>query len=272
MKKRMFAGCVIAISFFACGLVFADDYEPNDSTADAKLLPSQGVVRGGTLTAGDVDRFRLIPSKTGKLDVRLIARWGPGNADMYVYDRGMNTIAAATSLTDDETIVIPVVEGETYYVDVIEVSVVPTGDYEIYIDTDAVMVPRKPVKETKVTRDVNCTKVGSLLVRADLDRIAAAGIPILTPAQLNDGDPGYAVRVEMLAFSGNYSQTAFAEPVSFSNTLYRLDMSTLNALPEGKYFVTASVVVVDDSEFSNFGSGKRSSALVLNCKYESVPL
>ena len=65
MKKRMFAGSVMAVSLFACGLVFADDYEPNDSTADAKLLPSQGVVRGATLTAGDVDRFRLIPSKTG---------------------------------------------------------------------------------------------------------------------------------------------------------------------------------------------------------------
>ena len=185
---------------------------------------------------------------------------------MYVYDRGLNTIASSATMDDDEKIVIPVVEGQTYYVDVVETSVVPTGDYEIYIDTDVVMVPRKPVKETKVTRDVNCTKVGSLLIRADLDRIADAGIPILAPAELIPGNPGYAVQVEIFSFAGNYGQTTIAEPVSFDNTLFRVDLSTTQALPEGKYFVTASIIVSDESEFGGFGYGKRSAALVLNCK------
>lgn len=104
-----------------------DRFEVNDSMAAATDL---GTIRSGgssetALTidnSSDVDFFRFSPQKSGTYQITAAFAEAGGNLDLRLLDAQGTEIALGNSATDNETLVLSLASGATYYVDVFGVN------------------------------------------------------------------------------------------------------------------------------------------------------
>jgi len=240
--------------------VLIDPYEPNGTLALATVLGAEPAV---TLTdlklhgTVDQDDYQITAAETGLLVVEVFFDDAAGDVDLAVVDGGGATLASSSSTTDDEQVVIPVVGGETYF---LELTLWDDPDgrgnfYDLQITNQPAPVPAAVALDSaddtgsSAADAVTAEDQARIFIAADLADFANQGIDILTPAEVAANEPGAAVEVFV-----NGLAVGFAEPVAgtnntlFAYTLAPGDLSTTFAPVGGgggANQVTAAVRVFD---------------------------
>ena len=154
----------------------SDRFEVNDSIDQATVLGSDEWITLRDLSihsTSDVDFFRVTAHDTGKILLNTIFDHEVGNLDLEVQDAFGNIIALADSTDDNETLSIPVVRGEVYYV-VVNSPDEELGNYTLEIEQFPAPIPRgaflDPASDTgrnnadRVTND----STPRMLIQADV--------------------------------------------------------------------------------------------------------
>jgi hypothetical protein len=248
-----------------------DQFEPNDTLARATVLGSMPEITLRDLTihnASDVDFFKVTANQTGKLTINVLFDSGLGNLGLQVRDRNNNRLVADTvdgsglpfsvqrtvipgptgQRLDVETVTIPVVSQEEYFIEVFTTNF--GNAYTLEIENFPAPVPTSvtlhPNDDSGPSNLDNVTNVAAprILVLADLTDLANIGIPILTASQAMAGQtPGAAVQV----FVDGVAR-GFANPAAGSNnTLFTFTFSP-GQLSQGLTFVTAAVRIFDGQQ------------------------
>jgi len=115
----------------------ADRFEPNDSFAEATDLGTLGNRTEADLTIhqfGNRDYYLLTAGDSGTLNVDILFSHSLGNLDLGVYHSGKLLLAGSYSFTDNESVSVPVMGGQTYYVRVHGYGGAAHPDYDLVID------------------------------------------------------------------------------------------------------------------------------------------
>ncbi|MBM3999217.1 MAG: hypothetical protein FJ297_06700 [Planctomycetes bacterium] len=214
-----------------------DGSEANNAMATATVLGSEreiallnrtlhgthGTAGGisGTTTS-DVDFYRLTANKTGYVIVNALFSHAAGDVDMRIRDSAGNVIASSMSVTDNETIILPIVAQQVYFVEVFSFDSKPTT-YALEIEQFAAGAPTAidlddPDDSGRSSLD-NVTRLGTptLYIHADLGAFADFGIPILTAAQAAAGTTaGAAVELFRNGVSIGFANSVGGLPNLFS--------------------------------------------------------
>ncbi len=259
----------ISFDVFSALSAFPDQFEENDTVDTVTVLGSASVIQHNELTihpgdsADDEDFFLYTAHSTGKLLVHIDFINRAGDLDLEIQDSAGNQIALANSVTDDETLVIPVVGGEDYVVRVFGIGG-NTNHYDLEIENFPAPVPIAlslgAGDDTGMMNNDNVTSEdeATITILTDLSDFAAMGIDILTPDEVADNEPGAAVEV----FVGGQS-IGFATPVLGSdNTLFTFQFGA-GDLSENLNVVTAAVRIFDGQDPQEDGRGSLSQPLLL---------
>jgi hypothetical protein len=252
-----------------------DEFEPNDSIAEATVLGSlpKITLRGLTLhnQGGGVineDYFQITAQDTGKLIFNAFfednAAAGLGDVNISIVDATGDVVADSVTITDDEQIIIPVVSQEQYYLHVFSANVLP-NTYDLEIENFEATIPNSvdlvAEDDTGLSNedDLTLEDESRILIEADLTGFADDGIAILTAAEATGGvTAGAAVQVFVDGVS-----VGFAEPVGATNDdLYEFTFAP-GDLAEGVNYVKAAVTVIDGQVPSAEGRTELSNPLVL---------
>jgi uncharacterized repeat protein (TIGR01451 family) len=195
----------------------------------------------GTLTT-DEDYFQITAQDTGKLVINAFFTHAESDVDIYVVDADGDPVASATSPTDNEQIVIPVVGQQRYYLLVNSATQDP-ATYDLEIENFDAPIPHIPelpaldqfgaLNDTGMsqTDDITARTEPEIIIEADLDEFANEGINILDNTEIAAGDPGAAVEVYV-----NGNPVGFADPIpNTGNTKFRYTF-TAGQLPETVFF------------------------------------
>ncbi len=210
------ANCqVILVDVFSILGQFPDQFEPNDSrdpgVATNLGSPASISLQGLTIhTALDEDFFRVQALQTGKLTFSMGSDSRASDLDIQAQDASGNVLATATGggnadANDTETIIIPAVAGQVYFLRVFAqaTTLLPTENhYSLSVVNTAAPVPfaiaLAPGSDTGQDAHDNVTNDNTPTVRLQVDPTALAGLSLSpengTP-QLSDDDPGYKVGV-----------------------------------------------------------------------------
>ena len=253
----------------------ADRFEPNDTLETATPLGSIPEVTLRDLTIhsdADVDYFKVTANQTGKLIVNSLFEVTNGDLVLEVRDMHDNVIARSSTSNDNETIVIPVVSQEMYFVRVFGLNDA-VNQYTLEVENFAAPVPSgihlDPASDTGMSEMDNKTADASprLIVQADLADFDAMDIDVLTSEQadllslppVNPNEPAVeailgvppnnitsGVAVEVFVTNSRTGQTisGFADPVGTSNLLFEFVPDS--PLGDDIYFVSAATRVFDD--------------------------
>lgn len=253
-------------------LIVTDDLEGNDVRSRATVLGSlpKVTLHASIDTANDVDYFNYTAAETGKLvinakfvttDLNGDSMNDRGDLDLFVEDARGNVIASAMSLTDDETLVIPVVSQESYFIRVeggAGDGVAPqVNNYGLEIENFAAPNPTHvlldPASDTGFSQNDQITTQTNprFFIRADLTDFST-DISILTAAQAAAGaSNGAAVQVFLENTADGTSLSGYASPVGSSTTLFSFmpDADPGNppdtTLSDGLYLVSSAVRMFD---------------------------
>jgi hypothetical protein len=113
-----------------------DRLEPDDSFGAATDLGALGDRYEGDLTIhaqNNDDHFTLTAASAGTLNVEALFSHGLGDIDLCVYD-ATSLLACSLSITDDESVSIQVVGGETYFVRVYGHAGATHSSYGLWIE------------------------------------------------------------------------------------------------------------------------------------------
>lgn len=224
----------------------AEPFEPNNTLAQAGILgsPPYVTVNNLAITPGDVDFFRYVAHWTGSLSVRLYGAPAGGVLDLFIRDANNNVIASATNAGSLESVLIPVVSQQPYFVQVTGVVVAGSEAYSLEIENFAAPVPASvsldPASDTGRSQLDNVTRQTQPQIRvlADLNQF---GLPVLTPAQAAAGvTPGAAVEVFLAGASAG-----FATAVPGSNNTQFAFTFTAPPLAAGNQVISAAVRIFD---------------------------
>lgn len=259
---------------------FPDPLEPNDAfdPGVASVLGESGTYAVQDLTIHsdtDEDWFKVDALDTGKLAFTIAYNPRFSDLDIEVHDKFNNPVAISTAGLDSnsvETIVIPAVAGESYFLRVFAEpgQVPPINTYDLQIVNTAAPVPFNlmlaPGSDTGLSATDNLTNqpLPTILLAVDLNPLAGLAFsPDNGTAGLDDDAPGYKVQVYR-----NGTPVGRATPVAGQNGVFTYTFTS--ALSEGVNFLTARVLVVDDSDNANVvgtshavGAGGESGALVV---------
>ena len=258
---------------------FPDAMEPNDSwdPGVASVLGMFGSYNAQNLTIHsdtDEDFFKVVALSSGKLFVRITYNGRLSDLDVQVRDKFNNVVVTSTAGLDNnnvESLIVPAVAGEAYFVRVFaEPGQAPP--INVY-DLDIVNTPAP-------------TPFGLVLAAADdtganpLDNITNHALPTiflavdlnpLSPlafssdngtATLADGAPGYKVEIYRNGTAVGRATPVAGQPGIFTYTF-------TSPLTEGLNFITARVVIVDNSDAVGggtvhaVGQGNESDALAV---------
>lgn len=212
--------------------------------------------------AQESDFFEVTAQSTGKMVIE--TRSGAGtDVDMHVFNP-----AASPSIHDNTEsgtlgrLKIPVVAGQTYFIQTVGFTPVVVFPYELQIETVPAPVPDAPTLAPDVPGGTSNPSVRhnaqpSVLVNVDLKTFvdiegsaARDQIDTLTAAQANAGTTaGVAVRLRFINTATGVvppGGVGFADDVSVAKTRTQYQFSPSQKLPDGLYAVTAEVVVVDN--------------------------
>ncbi len=238
----------IAFDVFSALSAFPDEYEENDTLATATALGSLPYVtlNGLTIDPGDStadkDFYRIAAHRTGKLVVDLAFVDRAGNLDLEIQDAAGNQIAVANSMTDDESLVIPVVGGEDYFIHVYGVNG-NTNHYDLEIENFAAPTPTavhlNPADDTGMMNNDNVTSETrpQFLIQVDLNNFENMGIAIDPPA----GNPGADVEVTLVGT--NTATLITGDATRLAGPLWTFTPAA--ALADDVYFVSAAVKITD---------------------------
>ncbi len=242
--------------------IASDRFEVNDSIYQATVLGSDEWITLRDLSIhsiSDVDFFRVTAHDTGRILINAIFDHEVGDLSMAVEDERGNVLALADSSDDNETLSIPVVRGEVYYV-VVGSLVGGIGNYTLEIEQFPAPVPRgaflDPLSDTGRSNADNVTNNSTprVLVQADVlqfidvnnnDTRDAQEILPLTAAQAAAGSTaGIAVEVWLANTTTGASIQGYANPLSLTApVLYEITPAA--ELADGVYVVTAATRVFD---------------------------
>jgi hypothetical protein len=169
----------------------------------------------------DVDVFAYTSPVNGRLEVKALFEDDVGNLDLQVLDIFTNVVAAASVMTDAEKAVLPVVAGETYYLEV-SGAAGAVNNYTLEIETFEAPVPDSVVLDPNddtgwsIWDNITAEPEARIFIEADLYAFADAGIDILSPAEVAAQESGAAVAVSV-----NGNMVGYATPIAgTNNTLF----------------------------------------------------
>lgn len=222
------------------------------------ILPNQ------TIGQDDVDFYQYIAHSTGKLVVRIDFLHALGDLALEVRDENGNLIAGSNTSSIDqnfEELVIPVVGQERYFISVIAVDfdAEQTQTYSLEVENFPAPFPSfvdlvsgsdtGMMNNDNITRDTTPT----FRIQSDLTNfIRNTGIATLDQSTIdpnNDGNAsdstasGAGVFVTLVHQTSGVEVSGFANRVGTNNSLWEFTPST--PLPDGEYFVSAAVQIVD---------------------------
>ena len=299
-----------------------DPFESNDSRFNATYLGSGHVLNldptidpgpvsdpfgDGQSLSGDRDFYRVVAETTGTMDFQIYFREvaglpNNGNLDIYVRDANGNIINGfgINDGDDDERVRIPVVEGQTYYLEVFgnngnainvyDISIInhaPTVPYALELMDNPADGAQNP-PGTSVNSDTGRSQYDNityddtptLFFRLDdgifLNDIPGNSGPVLPPDQMipipfqagtvQPVTAGYAIAIfdqgDTLPQTGTAPQT----PLGFATAtgqegVYSFTVPGGGALSEGSHFLTARVQMIAASDDQQTAFGSRSLPL-----------
>ncbi len=259
---------------------FPDPMEPNDSwdPGVASVLGANGTYLRENLTIHsdtDEDWFKVTALSSGELFFSIDYNSRFADLDIQVRDKFNNVIATSTAGLDTnntESIYIPAVAGESYFVRVFAEpgQVPPINTYDLTIVNTPASVPFALVlapgsdSGSSSTDNVTNKTMPTILLAVDLNPLAALSFsPDTGAAALSDDAPGYKVQIYR-----NGVVVGRATPVAGQPGIFMFTFTS--PLSEGLNFITARVVIVDNSDniaiggiLHAVGQGGESGALVV---------
>lgn len=237
---------------------FADAMEPNDSwdPGVASVLGAFGSYNNQNLTIHsdtDEDFFKVAALYTGKLFVRISYNGRLSDLDIQVRDKFNNVIATSTAGLDSnniETLIIPAVAGEAYFVRVLAEpgQAPPINVYDLDIINTPAPTPFGLVlavgSDTGSNPLDNITNqpLPTILLAVDLNPLASLNFsPDNGTVTLADDAPGYKVEIYRNGTAVGRATPVAGQPGIFTYTF-------TSPLAEGLNFITARVVIVDNSD------------------------
>ena len=244
---------------------YPDGKEPNNAVNSGIVtnLGSQETYNLPSLTIHtvmDEDFYKVVALNTGKLTIRMDLSGRVSDLDLQAQDKynphtPPNVIANSTigiDSNDQETIQLPVVAGETYYLRVYAEpgQAHPFNVYSLDIVNRPVPSPfgiHLAIGSDSGRSDQDdVTYVAQATIQLRVDEVALAGLPFSpqngTPT-LADDSPGYKVAVYHSGLLAGYAQPDAAHP---GNYLFTFPAS--NPLEEGLNALTARVIIIDPSD------------------------
>lgn len=188
---------------------------------DLTLHTTNGAGAALPPTSNDVDYYKYTAHFTGTVAVTASFIHANGDVAMAIQDGAGNTVATVNSADDNESLTIPVVSGQDYFVRVSSADLVPTV-YTLEVENYAAPVPSgvnlHPTDDSGWHFDDNVTLVddATLYVTAELGNL---GVPLLTAAQAAAGATAGAA-VEVLI---NGVSLGFADQVGALTSLWTID-------------------------------------------------
>ncbi len=120
----------------------ADAYESNNTPGSATLLSSSDQrLTDGTISAGDVDYYRLPATTGGLLSVNLQFPANNGDLDVRLLDAAGSTLATSNTGTAQELLNFPITAGRTYFLVVESHAGGVGGPYALDIDVPPPQAP-----------------------------------------------------------------------------------------------------------------------------------
>jgi hypothetical protein len=258
---------------------FPDALEPNESkdSAVAALLGANDTYVQPNLTihtATDVDFFRVVALHTGKLDVEIEFNELIADLRVVAQDRFGTTVATGTQTTSRagnsvERLTIPVVDGQSYFLDVFDPNApntfAPQSTYGLTVVNRAAPIPfgidlvagsdSGRNDADNVTNDTTPT----IALRVDESALAGLAFSPTADATLADDDPGWKVGLFADGTLQGFAARTSAGVYAFTYPA---------ALSEGLDSLTARVHIVDQADDPAIagtshvvGTGGESSAL-----------
>ncbi|MCG8648476.1 MAG: Ig-like domain-containing protein, partial [Pirellulales bacterium] len=233
--------------------VTVDPMDNNSSIGTATVLGSETEITLNEVplnNTADIDVFQITAHSTGKLIINAFFDDAGGDVNIEVQDAAGNSIASSSSTTDDESLVIPVVSQENYFLFVTLAddpdAIIDEGNlYDLEIENFAAPVPTQPdlvdSSDTGRANDDNITadNTPTIEVTADLTDFANMGITIDGGA----GVPGADVVLTATSQTTGAVTTLDASRLSAANN--NLWTGTFGILADGEYVIEAWVRVED---------------------------
>lgn len=260
-------------------LIASDEFENNDSIATSTILGSESEIILRDLSihnATDQDFFRVTANETGKLFVRSMFTHAVGNLDLQIRGAAGELIQSANSVTNDETLVIPVVQGEDYFVRIFGAGGA-IGNYALEIENFAVPVPTNifldPSSDSGMSASdaVTSDTTPRIFIESDLLNFVntngnAPQPAILTAAQAAAFNvPGFGVVLTFANVATGALITRQAEPLPSAAVanVFEVQIADLAPLPAGVYSVTAISLVVDGQTANQNGRSNLSEGFLI---------
>jgi hypothetical protein len=242
---------------FSLAGLFPDGLEPNES-ADLGVATDLGSVEATSLdnltihTATDEDWFRVVAARTGSLLAQIKSTAPVADLDLQVEDRFGNAVATSTAALDStnlESLGIPVVKGQPYFLRVFGQAnqQAPQQVYDLSLVNTEAPVPfsvnllSASDSGRSDTDDVTNDNTPTIRARLDDSSLVADGVSFSPTSDSNLADDSTGFKVEIL---NDGASVGFASQVS--PAIYELT-PTAGAINEGSNNVTARVVIVDPS-------------------------
>jgi hypothetical protein len=265
---------------------FADRYEPNNSVFPGVVtnFGSQATYNATGLTlhtSTDEDFFKFVALRTGKLTLELESNSRLSDIDIQTQDKynphnPANIIATSTAAIDannTESLVLPVVAGETYFLRVFPQAgqQSPFNVYNLNVINTPVPTPLQvtlaPGSDSGRSDHDNVTNVADATARVRVDESTLGGLalsPANGTATFADDAPGYKVVVYRSGVQAGFATPVIGQPGDFDFTFSGTPLS------EGLNSITARVFVVDPSDNPDVagtthvvGQGAESGALIV---------
>jgi len=258
---------------------FPDAMEPNDAwdPGVASVLGIFGSYNQQNLTIHsdtDEDFFKVVALASGKLFVRITYNGRLSDLDIQVRDKFNNVVATSTGGPDTnniETLIIPAVAGEAYFVRVFAEpgQAPPINVYDLDIVNTPAPTPLglvlAPGSDTGIdpADGVTNQSLPTIRLAVDLNPLASLSFsPDNGTATLADDAPGYKVEIYRNGVAVGRATPVGGQPGIFAYTF-------TSPLTEGLNFITARVVIVDNSDavgggtVHGVGQGTESEPLVV---------
>ena len=242
---------------FSILAAFPDEMEPNDAwdPGVASVLGAFGSYNNPNLTIHsdtDEDFFKVVALSSGKLFVRISYNGRLSDLDVQVRDKFNNAVVTSTAGLDTnnlETFTIPAVAGESYFVRVFAQpgQAPPINEYDLdIINTPAptpfgLMLAAGEDTGGNPTDNVINDPLPTIVLAVDLNPLASLNFSPDNGGLLFDDPPGYKVEIYR-----NGTAVGRATPVAGQPGIFTFTFTT--PLTEGLNFITARVVIVDNSD------------------------
>ncbi len=208
----------------------------------------------------DIDFYKYTANSTGKLIVNALFSHAGGDIDLQIVDMNGNVLGESATTTDNETIIIPVVGQEMYFIQLAAGEDTVVNSYTLEIENFAAPVPTglhlDPASDTGMSNSDNVTAdtTPTFFIQTDVLEFVDANnngladaneIDVLSAAEADAGvSDGIAVEVTLVNTTDGTFVRGFADPII---TIFPEVYSFTPAAPltPGVYLVTSRTMIFD---------------------------